>query len=120
MTSTGSVNDLKVLLSKLEGVPDIDDHWINVFLVKASELDAGTVVGILLGRIRKEHDGKSRCDALPILGFRDPLVGWPRAQTKRGFYERYVTPRWSKGDLSGTGYPSCSEKSLQVSSLLQA
>ena len=70
-----TADDLKVLLSKLEDVPDIDDHWINSFLVKASELDAVAVVGFLLNRIRKEHNGSSRYDALPILGFRDPLVG---------------------------------------------
>ena len=68
-------DDLKVLLSKLKDVPDIGDYWINAFLVKASELDALSVVGFLLDRIRKEHNGKSRYDALPILGFRDPLVG---------------------------------------------
>ena len=62
-------------MSKLEDVPDIDDHWINAFLVKASDLDAVSVVGFLLDRIRKEHNGKTRYDALPILGFRDPLAG---------------------------------------------
>ena len=68
-------DDLKVILSKLEDVPDIDDHWTNTFLVKASELDAVSVVGFLLDRIRNEHNGNSRYYALPILGFRDPLVG---------------------------------------------
>ena len=70
-----TADDLKVILSKLEDVPDIDDHWINTFLVKASELDAVSVVGFLLDRIRNEHNGNSRYYALPILGFRDPLVG---------------------------------------------
>ena len=68
-------DDLKVILSKLEDVPDIDDHWTNTFLVKASELDAVSVVGFLLDRIRNEHNENSRYYALPILGFRDPLVG---------------------------------------------
>ena len=68
-------DDLKVLLSKLEDVQNIEDYYINAFLVKASELDAVSVVGFLLDRIKKEHNGKSRYDALPILGFQDPLVG---------------------------------------------
>ena len=70
-----TADDLKVLLSKLEDVQNIEDSYINTFLVKASELDAVSVAGFLLDRIRKEHNGKSRYDALPILGFRDPLVG---------------------------------------------
>ena len=70
-----TADDLKVILSKLEEVPNIDDFSINTFLVKASELDAVAVVGFLLNRIRKEHKGKRRYDALPILGFQDPLIG---------------------------------------------
>ena len=70
-----TAQDLEITLSKLEDVPEIDDHWINAFLVKASELDAVKVVKFLLNRIRKKHNGGSRYNALPVLGFRDPLVG---------------------------------------------
>ena len=70
-----AADDLKIFLSKLEDVPDIDDSYINTFLVKASELDARAVVGFLLNRIRKEPKWKSRYDALPALGFQEPLTG---------------------------------------------
>ena len=68
-------DDLKGLLSKLEDVQEIDDYYINAFLVKASELDAKAVVGLLLNRIRKKSNKGPRYDALPTLGFRDPLIG---------------------------------------------
>ena len=70
-----TAQDLELILSKLEDVPDIDDHYINDFLVKASELDAVKVVKFLLNRIRKKHNGGRRYNPLPVLGFRDPLVG---------------------------------------------
>ena len=70
-----TVDDLKVLLSKLEDVLSIEDSYINTFLIKASELDPVLVVRFLLNRIRKKHSGNSRYDPLPILGFREPLVG---------------------------------------------
>ncbi len=68
-------DDLKTLLSKLEDVQDIEDHYINTFLVKASEQDAKAVVGLLLTRIRKKDNEGVNYDALPILGFQNPLVG---------------------------------------------
>ena len=68
-------DDLKSLLSKLEGVQEIEDYGINAFLVKASEQDARAVVGLLLTRIRKKDDEGSKYDPLPILGFRRPLAG---------------------------------------------
>ena len=68
-------NDLKSLLSKLEGVQEIEDYGINTFLVKTSEQEARAVVGLLLTRIRKKDDEGSKYDPLPILGFRRPLVG---------------------------------------------
>ncbi|MDE0197367.1 MAG: hypothetical protein OXK78_04175 [Caldilineaceae bacterium] len=68
-------DDLKALLSKLEGVQKIEDHYINTFLVKASEQDARAVVGLLLSRIRKKDDEGGNYDALPILGFQNPLAG---------------------------------------------
>ena len=40
-----TADDLAVLLSKLEEVPDIEDYPINDFLVKASERDAEAVIG---------------------------------------------------------------------------
>ncbi len=68
-------DDLKVLLSKLENVQKIEDHYINTFLVKASEQDARAVVGLLLTRIRKKDDEGGNYDALPIVGFQNPLAG---------------------------------------------
>ncbi|MXX25387.1 MAG: hypothetical protein F4Z82_08100 [Caldilineaceae bacterium SB0668_bin_21] len=67
-------DDLKALLSKLEDVQKIEDHYINTFLVKASEQDARAVVGFLLTRIRKKDDEGGNYDALPILGFQNPLA----------------------------------------------
>ena len=68
-------DDLKTLLSKLEDVQEIEDYSINAFLVEASEQDAKAVVGLLLTRIRKKDDAGARFHALPILGFRKPLIG---------------------------------------------
>ena len=70
-----TADDLEVLLSNLMDVPDIDNPYINTFLVNASQLDAAVVVGFLLNRIRKQSNASSRYDALPVLGFDDPLVG---------------------------------------------
>ena len=68
-------DDLKVLLSKLEDVQKVEGHYINTFLVKASEQDARAVVSLLLTRIRKKDDEGAQYDALPVLGFRNPLIG---------------------------------------------
>ncbi len=68
-------DDLKTLLSKLEGVQEIEGYSINAFLVKASEQDAKAIVGLLLTRIRKKDDEGVNYDPLPILGFRNPLAG---------------------------------------------
>ncbi len=70
-----TMDDLNVLLSKLEDVQDIDDYWINTFLVKASERDSRAVVGLLLSRIKKESNEGIEYHALPILGFHDRLIG---------------------------------------------
>lgn len=67
--------DLKTLLSKLEDVQKLDDFNIRTFLVKASEQDARAVVGLLMARIRKNDNEGTRYEALPILGFREPLIG---------------------------------------------
>jgi hypothetical protein len=68
-------DDLKALLSKLEDVQEIEDYDINTFLVKASEQDVRAVVGLLLTRIRKKDDEGTKYDPLPILKFREPLIG---------------------------------------------
>lgn len=68
-------DDIKILLAKLEGVQKIEDHYINTFLVKASEQDARAVVGLLLTRIRKKDDEGGNYNAFPILGFQNPLAG---------------------------------------------
>ena len=70
-----TTNDLKVILSKLEEVPDIEDFPINDFLVKASERDAVAVVGLLLKRIARSDNEKLDYHALPILGFNRRLTG---------------------------------------------
>ncbi len=66
---------LRAFLSKLEDTQDIDDFYINAFLVKASEQDAKGVVGLLLTRIRKRGKEGTRYNALPLLGFNDRLIG---------------------------------------------
>ena len=68
-------DELKTLLSKLENVQEIEDYFINTFLVKASEQDARAVVGLLLTRIRQEGEKGTRYHPLPLLEFRDPLIG---------------------------------------------
>ena len=70
-----TADDLKVILSKLEEVPDIEDYPINDFLVKASERDAVAVMGLLLKRIRRSDSEKPEYRALPILGFNRRLTG---------------------------------------------
>ena len=68
-------DELKTLLSKLEDVKEIEDYFINTFLVKASEQDARAVVGFLLTRIKKKDDDEANYHALPISEFQDPLIG---------------------------------------------
>ncbi len=68
-------DDLKTLLSKLEDVQKLDNFNIRTFLVNASEQDAWAVVGLLRARIRKKDNERTRYEALPILGFREPLIG---------------------------------------------
>ena len=70
-----TMDDLNVLLSKLEDVPDLDEHCVNAFLVKASAKDAGAVLGLLLTRIRKDGKQGIGYSPLPILGFQDQLIG---------------------------------------------
>ena len=70
-----TADDLKVILSKLEEVPDIEDYPINDFLVKASERDAAAVIGLLLKRIARSDNEKLEYRALPILGFNRQLTG---------------------------------------------
>ena len=68
-------DDLKAILFKLEDVQEIDDYIINTFLVKASEKDARAVIDFLLARIRKKDFEGAKYDALPLMGFQNPLVG---------------------------------------------
>ena len=70
-----TTDDLKAILSKFEDVQKVDDYFINTFLVKASEKDARVVIDFLLARIRKKDFEGAEYDALPILGFQNPLVG---------------------------------------------
>ena len=70
-----TADDLKVLLSKLEEVSDIEDYPINSFLVKASERDAVAVIGLLLKRITRSDNEKFEYRALPLLGFNRRLTG---------------------------------------------
>ena len=68
-------DDLKAFLFKLEDVQEIEDYLINTFLVKASEKDARAFIDFLLARIRKKDFEGAKYDALPLLGFQNPLVG---------------------------------------------
>ena len=68
-------DDLKSLLSKLEDVLEIDDYFINTLLVKASEQDPRAILDLLLTRIRKEGEKEATYHPLPLLEFRDPLIG---------------------------------------------
>ena len=70
-----TADDLKVLLSKLEEVSDIEGYPINNFLVKASERDAVAVIGLLLKRIARSDNEKLEYRALPVLGFDRRLTG---------------------------------------------
>ena len=92
-------DDLKTLLSKLEDVQKVDDYYINTFLVKASEQDARAVVGLLLTRIRKKDDEGAKYDALPTLGFRDPLIDLAASPDQetilREIRDTSLEPGWS-------------------------
>ena len=94
-----SATDLEVFLSKLEDVPDIDDFSINAFLVKASEIDAKTVVGLLLTRIRKGRHQSTWYSALPSLGFQQPLAGLATSPNQesilRKIRDALLEPGWS-------------------------
>lgn len=68
-------DELKTILSKLEEVKEIEDYFINTFLVKASEEDARAVVSLLLTRISKEGKKGTRYHPLPLLEFQEPLIG---------------------------------------------
>ena len=104
--------DIKVLLSKLEDVLEVDNHYINTFLAKASEQDPRAVVGLLLTRIRKSGERGPVTTRSRSWSFGTRLSVWPQAQTKRPSCERYVTPRLTQSRLSRAGYHNCFEKSL--------
>lgn len=92
-------DDLKILLHKLENVDEIGDHYINTFLVKASEQDTRAVVGLLLTRIRKKEDKGAGYDPLPTLGFRNSLSGlasYPDQEAiLREIRDTSLDPGWS-------------------------
>ena len=96
-----AVDDLNVLLSKLESVQDIDDFHINAFLVKASTQDAKAVVALLLTRIKKKGNEGTSYRALPILGFRNRLVGLATSPDQenilREIRDTSLEPGWAIG-----------------------
>ena len=57
--------DIRAILSKLEDVNEIQEYMINTFLVRASEVDARAVVGLLLNRIMNDRDSDPLYHALP-------------------------------------------------------
>ena len=67
--------DIRAILSKLEDVNGIEEYTINTFLVRASEVDARAVVGLLLNRIRNGRNSDPLYHTLPALGFQQPLTG---------------------------------------------
>ncbi len=69
-----TTDDLNALLSKLEDVQDIDEHYINAFLGRASELDAGAVVRLLLNRIGRRGNEETSYTPLPHGGIQDPPI----------------------------------------------
>ena len=69
-----TTDDLNALLSKLEDVQDIDEHYINAFLGRASELDARAVVRLLLNRIRRRRNEETSYTPLPHGGIQDPPI----------------------------------------------
>ena len=118
-----TADDLKVILSRLEEVPDIEDFPINEFLVKASERDAAAVIGLLLNRIRRSDNEKLGYDALPVLGFNRRLTGLATspdqenllrevrdASLETGWTVRYWIPQLFREVSSGFG----SDASLKV------
>ena len=69
-----TTDDLNALLFKLVDVQDIDEYYIKAFLGRASELDAGAVVGLLLNRIRTGRNEETRYSPLPHGGFKNPPI----------------------------------------------
>ena len=100
-----TAQDLELILCKLEDVQDIDDHWINAFLVRASELDGVKVVKFLLTRIRKTNNGGSRYNALPVLGFRGPLVGLATTPSHENILREIRDPSLEQGRSVGYWIP---------------
>ena len=80
-----TADDINAFLSKLEDTQDIDDFYINAFLVKASEQDAKAVVGLLLTRIRSKSTKGIGYHALPSLSFQNPLIGLATSPDKETF-----------------------------------
>ena len=68
-------DDIRAILTKLEDVNQVENYIINIFLVRASEIDARAVVRLLLNRIMKDSGNYHHYYALPLLGFNKPLTG---------------------------------------------
>ncbi|MHA2068018.1 MAG: hypothetical protein ACXABY_26955, partial [Candidatus Thorarchaeota archaeon] len=67
--------DTKVLLSKLEGVKNIDEYHIGEFLALMSKKDARYIVQLLLLRVERSEVEGSDYQPLPYLGFQRSLSG---------------------------------------------
>ena len=68
-------DDIRAILAKLEDVNQVEGYIINIFLVRASEIDARAVVQLLLNRIMNDRGNRHQYSALPLLGFSKPLTG---------------------------------------------
>ena len=79
-----TTDDLRVLLSKLEDVQQIDDWDIKIFLVEASRLDSRAVVELLMNRIKRQNKQGAIYSALPPLGFQDPQIGLSTSPDQEG------------------------------------
>ena len=94
-----TTDDLDVLLSKLEDVPDLDEHCVNAFLVKASAKDAREVLRLLLARVRKDRNQGIGYSALPSLGFQDRLIGLATSPDQKTILQEVrdvsLEPGWS-------------------------
>ena len=90
-------DDLRSLLFKFEDVQDIDDLYINTFLARASERDAGAVLELLLRRIRKADDVRITYSALPSLGFDHPLIGLAKSPDQEHFLRQIRDASLEKG-----------------------
>ena len=94
--------DLNAILSKIQDVQDIDDHYIKAFLGRASELDAGAVVRLLLNRIRTGRNEETRYSPLPHGGFKNPPIDLAKSPDQetilRDVRDASLEPGWNFND----------------------